>query len=157
MPTTDPERSLGFLLRDVTRLLRRNFDRRVQPLGLTQAQWQALAYLKRQEGMRQGTLAELLEVQPISVARLVDRMAAAGLVERRPDPDDRRAVRLYPTAKARPLIDKMVALGGETLEQALCGLSAKEEMALIGSLQRIKRNLAEVEDAPAADESTANV
>jgi DNA-binding MarR family transcriptional regulator len=155
--SADPERSLGFLLRDITRLLRRNFDRRVQPLGLTQAQWQALAYLKLEEGMRQAVLADRLEVQPISLARLIDRMEAAGLVERRPDPEDRRAVRLYVTAKARPLLDEMSALGAETLEQALCGLSETEERALIDSLCHIKRNLVEEEAAPAPRRKAAHV
>jgi DNA-binding MarR family transcriptional regulator len=80
---------------EVARLLRRNFNRRAQPLGLTQVQWRALARLARNEGMRQVDLAESLELQPMTVARLIDRMEAAGWVQRRPDPGDRRAVQLW--------------------------------------------------------------
>src|SRR3546814_9002902 len=83
MRTPDPDRSLGFLLNDVSRLMRRNLNRRVQALGLTQSQWRALAYLSRQEGINQATLADTLEVQPITLARLIDRLEAAGWVERR--------------------------------------------------------------------------
>src|SRR3546814_4821449 len=93
MRTPDPDRSLGFLLNDVSRLMRRNLNRRVQALGLTQSQWRALAYLSRQEGINQVTLADTLEVQPITLARLIDRLEAAGWVERRRHPSDRRAVR----------------------------------------------------------------
>ena len=92
-----PYQGVGALLVEVGRLLRRNFNRRAQELGLTQAQWQALAHLSRKQGINQACLADLLEVQPITLARLIDRLAAAGWVERRPDPADRRAQRLYLT------------------------------------------------------------
>ncbi len=75
----DPDRSLGVLISDVARLLRRNFDRRLQSLGLTQAQWRAIVHVSRSEGMNQVALAECLEIQPITVARLIDRMESSGL------------------------------------------------------------------------------
>src|SRR3546814_7154100 len=102
----DPDQSIGFLLSDVARLLRRNFTRRAQYLGLSQAQWQALAHLARREGVNQATLAESLEIQPVTLARLVDRLQEKGLVERRPDPADRRAFCLYLTPAAAPLLDR---------------------------------------------------
>jgi DNA-binding MarR family transcriptional regulator len=86
---------LGLLVSDIARLLRRNMDRRLQSLGLTQAQWRAIARLARSEGMTQAALAESLEIQPITLTRLVDRMEKAGWVERRTHPLDRRAVQLY--------------------------------------------------------------
>lgn len=141
----DPERSLGFLVHDISRLLRRDFNRRVQPLGLTQSQWQAIAHLSRQEGISQAALADIMEVQPISLARLIDRMEAAGWVERHPDPRDRRATRLFLSDKARPLLAEMKALGAGTREQAMDGLSRTEQDALIDTLARIKRNLTDAD------------
>src|SRR5436190_20361761 len=103
------DRHLGFLLHDVARLLRTRFDQRARALGLTRAQWSVLAHLSRQEGLNQSALADVLEVEPITLARLLDRLEAARLVERRPDPADRRARLLYLTAPARPLLDDMRA------------------------------------------------
>jgi DNA-binding MarR family transcriptional regulator len=142
MPDLDPEQTLGFLLFVVLRLLRRNFSRRVQ---LTQAQWRALAYLSLNEGINQAGLADLLEVRPITAARLIDRMESAGWVERRSDPEDRRAVRLHLTRQAGPLMKKMQALNAETLKQAFAGIPKSERRALIATLNTIKNNLLTVE------------
>jgi DNA-binding MarR family transcriptional regulator len=136
-----PEQSLGFILNDVARLLRRNFNRRVQELGLTQAQWQALAHISRNEGMKQSQLADILEVQPISIGRLIDRMEAAGWVKRRPDSDDRRAFNLYLTGKAEPILKKMQKYGAEVRAQALSGLSEKEQDAMLKNLLIMRKNL----------------
>jgi membrane fusion protein (multidrug efflux system) len=100
----DAERHLGFLIHDLARLLRRTFDRRLQDLGLTQVQWRAIAHLSRSEGMTQSALADSLEVQPITLARLVDRMELAGWIERRSHPLDRRATQLYLTDKCQPIL-----------------------------------------------------
>ncbi len=94
-PSPWTDRTLGFLVSDIARLLRRNMDRRLQSLGLTQAQWRAIVHLSRSEGMTQAMLAESLEIQPITLTRLIDRMESAGWVERRTHPLDRRAVQLY--------------------------------------------------------------
>jgi MarR family transcriptional regulator for hemolysin len=141
----DPRQSVGVLLIDVARLLRRNFNRRAQALGLTQPQWQALARISQNQGMNQACLADMLEVQPITLARLIDRLEAAGWVERRPDPADRRAQRLYPTVKAEPLLDDMRALAAETREEALQGLGDAERRRLIAALKTIKGNLVRAE------------
>jgi DNA-binding MarR family transcriptional regulator len=141
----EPEPSIGFLLNDVSRLLRRNFNRKAEALGLSQAQWRTLAYLSRQEGVNQVTLAESLEVQPITLARLIDRLQEAGLVERRLDPEDRRAFRLYLTGKAQPLLKRMRALAAETREEAMQALPEGERRALFSALERMKQNLTEAE------------
>ena len=140
-PPKPPQHSLGFLVSDVARLIRRNFNRRVQHLGLTQAQWQVLAHLARNEGMRQIQLADTLEMQPISVARIIDRMAAAGWVERRPDPSDRRAFNLYLTPKANPILEGMWQQGEETRTQALDGIPPEQQELLLSALLRMRENL----------------
>lgn len=101
-----PLEMLGFHLQDVARLMRRNFDRHLQDKGLdlTQAQWRSLGIVGKRPGISQTALADILEMQPISVGRLIDRMESAGWMERRPDPDDRRAVCLYITDKAEPTL-----------------------------------------------------
>jgi len=136
-----PPVSLGFLVNDVARLFRRNFNRRVQQLDLTQSQWQILAHLARNEGMRQVQLAEILDLQPISVGRLIDRMQAAGWVERRPDPADRRAFQLYLTDKASPVLDQIRAYSTEMHQAVLHNITQEEEEILLCMLSRIRENL----------------
>lgn len=153
----DPDQSVGFLVNDVARLLRRNFNRRAQELGLSQAQWQALAYLSRQEGVNQVSLAESLEIQPMTLARLIDRLQEAGLVARRPDPGDRRAFRLYLTAAARPLLDQMWDLAAETRAEAMAGLADGRRQALIESLRHIRRNLVAAEGDDSSDNQPTKV
>lgn len=139
--SNDPKRSFGFLIQDVARLMRRNFNRRVSTLGLTQAQWQALAHISAREGLNQAALADILEVQPISVARLIDRMEAAGWIERRQDPNDRRAVQLYLREKAEPMLEQMWAYAALTRAEASKGLSEKEKETLLDLLSRMRVNL----------------
>jgi len=142
MTELKPEQTLGFLMSVVLRLLRRNFGRRVQ---LTQAQWRALAYLSLNEGINQTGLADLLEVRPITLARLIDRMEQAGWVERRRDPGDRRAVRLHLTKKAGPLLENLRSKNAETLKHALAGVTREQRKQLIATLNTIKDNLLAVE------------
>lgn len=139
--SNDSEQTLGVLLHDVARLWRKRFDRRAQTLGLTRAQWSAIVHLRRNEGITQTCLADLLEVEKITLARLIDRLEAAGWVERRPHPDDRRANRLYLTDKVHPILDQMWALGQVTRGEALAGLSDEEQTTLHTLLTRIKHNL----------------
>jgi DNA-binding MarR family transcriptional regulator len=141
MKKIDPDNSIGFLIHDVGRLMRRNFDQRVQPLGLTQAQWRALVHISRHEGCRQATLSEILDIKPITLTRLLDRMQDAGWVERRPDMNDRRAVNIYITPKARPLMEKFKEFSIQTRQQSLEGISEDEYQVLLSTLKKIKRNL----------------
>ena len=136
----NPERTTGFLLRDNSRLMRIAFTERVS--GLTQAQWGALARLSRHQGLNQVGLANLLEVQPITVARLIDKLAALGLVERRPDPRDRRAQQLFLTDRAQPLLDQMWDAGDEILDAAYSGFSEQERHDFIEMMIRMRANLA---------------
>jgi DNA-binding MarR family transcriptional regulator len=110
-----PLEMLTFHLHDVARLHRRNFDRNLQGRGvdLTQAQWRSIGVVFKRPGISQSALADILEIQPISVGRLIDRMEASGWIERRPDPDDRRAVCLYVTDKAEPTLKAIKATADE--------------------------------------------
>ena len=111
------EDSLAFLLSDTSRLLRRRFDVRARSLGVSRAQWQVLFALSRNEGINQTGLADLLEVETITLCRMVDRLEEAGLVERRADPADRRAWRLHLTATARPLLGELRAVADEVVAE----------------------------------------
>ena len=133
--------SIGFLISDVSRLMRRRFDERARALGATRTQWKALAYISRHEGLHQGGLADLLEVEPITLCRLVDRLEEAGLVERRRDPADRRAWQLHLTAKSRPVLDRMHIIADELTAQALEGVSADQVTQLTATLDHIRANL----------------
>lgn len=137
----NPERTLGFLLHDVARLLRKRFEQNARDLGLTRAQWQVLAHLARNEGIHQGGLAEILELEPISLGRILDRLQAAGLAERRPHPKDRRVWLLYLRPKAHPVLEKMRAIGAETRAEALAGVPEAEREQLIHILTTMKENL----------------
>jgi DNA-binding MarR family transcriptional regulator len=149
-----PSRTLGFVLNDVARLMRKRFEQRARAatLGLTRAQAAVLAYLGRQEGINQAALAQLLELEPITLARLLDRLQAAGLIERRSDPKDRRAHLLYLTAAAYPLLDRIFALAAEVREDALAGVSEADRGRLLDLLIEMKANLVAVEvEAASAD------
>ncbi|MGD8673583.1 MAG: MarR family transcriptional regulator [Thiogranum sp.] len=141
MTNQDPTRNLGFLVHEVARLMRRSFDRRVQSLGLTQAQWRALVHLSRCEGMNQAALAEILEIQPITLTRLLDKLQQSGWVERRQDPADRRSFRLYLTAQAQPLLAELEAAGTEIRAEATSGMNHATRRELIDLLCAVKSNL----------------
>ena len=124
--------SFGYLLNDVTLLFRKHFDRRAVKFGLTRAQWRATKMVYHREGMRQTELAEFLEMEPIAVGRVIDRLQAAGFVERRPDPKDRRAWRLYPTEQARGIIGDMEEIGRELRKDATRGIELRRTGAGAG-------------------------
>jgi len=134
--------SLGFLIGDVSRLLRRRFDERARAIGVTRAQWRTLAMLNRNEGLNQGRLAELLEVEPITLCRMVDRLEEAGHVERRRDPSDRRAWNIFLTAQSRPLIAQLRVVADELLKHALIGVAPDEQAQMARALDIIQTNLA---------------
>ena len=141
--TPDFEHSFGYVLFETARLMSTRFDQRARRLGLTRAQCQVLVHLVRCEGINQARLAELLELEPISLARCLDRMEQAGWIERRLDPSDRRARRLYMTDKAKPVFDRILELGYETRMEALAGLSPDERDRLLSLLQLVRANLAD--------------
>jgi MarR family transcriptional regulator for hemolysin len=136
-----PARELGFALSDTARLLRTYSDQRARELNTTRAQWAVLARLQRCEGVKQSELAEALDLTPITVGRLVDKLTSAGLVERRDDATDRRAHRLFLTEKAAPLLSGLGTLAEDVMARALCGLDPKTIADLHQGLSAIKANL----------------
>ena len=144
------EDHLAAQLSDAARLLRRAFDARARTIGVTRPQWQVLTVLRRHEGINQGGLADLLEVEPITVCRMVDRLQEAELVERRPDPADRRSWRLHLTGKATELLQTLRPLADELVEQALDGVGEAERATLSAALNRIRANLVQRAPAPEA-------
>ncbi len=138
---------LGFLLHDAARLMRRRFEARASGFGLSAAQWRLLVRVAKEEGVAQARLAELLEIEPISVSRLIDRMQEGGWIERRADATDRRVRTIYPTAKSRAAYAKVKSLAGEVYEEALAGLSPEARRALVGGLARVIDNLSDGEAA----------
>lgn len=134
--------NLGFLLADISRLMLRAYRQRQQRSALTVAQARTLVHVARREGVRQVDLAETLEVQPITLARLIDQLARAGLVERRPDPTDRRAYRVHLTRAAVPHLSAIEEVAASIRADALRGLDAREATLVIDALQKIHANLA---------------
>lgn len=141
------DRNFAFLLYDAARLLRRDFDRRARGLGLSRAQWSVLALLARNEGVKQAELAEILDVQPITLARQLDRLERGGLVRRCADPEDRRVRRLYLNEQAGPILTQLRALGHETQSAALRGLNHEQRRHLTQMLARVRDNLSTSESA----------
>jgi len=141
MPPVPINREFAFTLSDVARLLKTYADQRARQFGISRAQWSVLFRLDRSEGLKQSELAEILDLQPITLTRLLDRLAANGLIERRPDPNDRRANRLYLTPAARPLLEQLSELGADMLETVLEGLDRKTVERMLHDLTAVKDNL----------------
>jgi MarR family transcriptional regulator for hemolysin len=134
-------REIAIALTDVARMLRTYADQRARQFGISRAQWTVLLRLDRSEGLKQSELAEILDLQPISLTRLLDRLCESGLIERRPDPVDRRAKRLFLTAAARPLLEKLGGLGEDLMGTALAGVEPGSVERMIGELGTVKENL----------------
>jgi MarR family transcriptional regulator, transcriptional regulator for hemolysin len=141
LPPISSNREFAFTLNDVARMLRTYADQKAAQFGITRAQWVVLARLERSEGLKQSELAEMLELQPISLTRLLDKLCDSGLIERRADPIDRRAKRLFLTAAARPLLEKLGGLGEGLMATALAGLERASVEQMIGQLLIVKENL----------------
>ncbi|HEY1473525.1 MAG TPA: MarR family transcriptional regulator [Pseudolabrys sp.] len=136
---------------DVARLLKTLADQRARQYGMTRAQWAVLFRLDRSEGLKQSELAELLDLQPITLTRLLDRLADNGLIERRADPNDRRVNRLFLTPAARPLLERLTLLGEDMMTSVLAGLDAKATERMLRDLRLVKENLrAAINRNPAA-------
>lgn len=143
MFTMDPEANVGFLLHDVSRLMRASFDKRAQGLGLTRAQWRVLVHLGPRQGINQTSLAEILELDGVTLSRHIDRLERDGWLERRPDPADRRAWRIFLSEAARPTLTEMEALAAETQAAALADLTDEERAWFIAMLARIKATMSD--------------
>ncbi len=141
MRTPHPHRDLAFLINDVGRMLRTYADQEVRRFGMTRAQWAVLKRLELNQGLKQSELAEMLDLQPITLTRLVDRLCDSGLIERRADPNDRRAKRLFLTPAAQPLMDRLDALGHDLMESILTGVAPEQTDAALTYLGGLKENL----------------
>ncbi|RLA29349.1 MAG: MarR family transcriptional regulator [Gammaproteobacteria bacterium] len=137
----DLSRSMGFLVHDVARLMRRAFDRRVKHLGLTRSQWFVVAHLYRTDGQTQRHLADELDMQRAPLSKLLDRLEAGGWVERRADPEDRRANRVYITKKIDPLMIEGIAVGECLTDDILSGVDKEARDRFITVLANAKSNL----------------
>lgn len=146
------DNTFAYLLHDVTRLMRKHFDRRATRLQLTRAQWRALKVIRRHEGLSQTELADYLDMEPIPVGRVIDRLEKAGYVERRADPADRRRWRLHLTAKADAVIDEMEVIGAGLRDEALREVDAADFEAMLRVLARLKDNLIALDDVDAAND-----
>ncbi len=141
MTAFSTEREIGFALYDVARMLRTFADQRARDLNMTRAQWAVLVRLQRCQGVKQSELAFSLDLAPITLARLIDKLTASGLVERRDDATDRRANRLYLTDKAGPTLERLGTVGEAVMGSALAGLEAETLSTLKQGLERIRHNL----------------
>ena len=135
------KREIAFQIMDVARMLRTYADQRARQFGISRAQWAVLIRIDRTEGLKQSELADILDMQPISLTRLLDRLAENGLIERRADPNDRRANRLYLKPAARPLLEQLAALGTDMMTTVLDGLDTKTVERMLSDLGLIKDNL----------------
>ncbi|KQW19289.1 MarR family transcriptional regulator [Afipia sp. Root123D2] len=138
-----PETNVDFLfaLFETQRMLRLYADKQATRFGITRAQWAVLAKLERTEGLKQSELAEMMEMQPISLTRLIDRLCRNDLIERRTDANDRRANRLYLRPAARPLLKKLGELRADITQTALSHMNAAEARSLVRQLEAIKDNV----------------
>jgi MarR family transcriptional regulator for hemolysin len=139
----DGTEKLGFLIHDAARLMRKRFEVLGRGLGLSSAQWRLLVRVVKSEGVTQARLAELLEIEPISVSRLIDRMEEGGWIERRQHATDRRVRMIFPTDKSREAFGDAKSVAGEVFEQALEGLSHEERQTLIHGLTTVVSNLSD--------------
>ena len=141
----DRERNFGFLLKEVSRRYVNRFEIRAAEIPVTLAQAKALVRLQKNEGVSQARLAELAEVDPMTMVRILDRMEAEGLLERRPDPTDRRARCLYLTAKARPILGEIWRLCDEIRAEMFAGVSRAEREQFMTVLERLHDNISQLE------------
>jgi MarR family transcriptional regulator, transcriptional regulator for hemolysin len=154
----DRLKSFGFLLKDVSRRYVLRFERHAAEISLTLVQCRALTHLEKNEGISQARLAELTDVEPMAMVRILDRMEADGVIERQPDPDDRRARRLHLTARAKPLLEEIWRLAALTRAETFAGIARAEREAFIDVLERLDSNLLalEAQPAPARPSSRSN-
>jgi MarR family transcriptional regulator for hemolysin len=144
----DRLRNFGFLLKDVSRRYVLRFEERAREISLTLPQCKVLVRLEKNQGASQARLAELAEVEPMTMVRILDRMEADGLLERRPDPADRRARCLYLTRKATPLLDEIWRLSEMTRAETFAGISRQEREGFMGLLERMHANVCALEGQP---------
>ncbi|WP_066557913.1 MarR family winged helix-turn-helix transcriptional regulator [Croceicoccus bisphenolivorans] len=142
------DQNVAYLTADIGRLFRKRLDCLARPNGLTGTQMRVLIYLNRFPGSNQVALAGYFEVEPITAGRMVDRMVSAGLVERRADPNDRRAWLVYATDKGRELLKELRGEFDANVKSALCGLDESERRTLENLLGQVRQNLLDQMEEP---------
>ena len=156
MPKQPINREFAFTIMDVARMLRTYADQRARQFGVSRAQWAVLVRIDRSPGLKQSELAEILDLQPITLTRLLDRLADNDLIERKPDPNDRRANRLYVTPAAKPMLDQLNVLGADMMETALEGLDAQTVERTLRQIDTVKDNLRRAISRSSTQQQTAN-
>ena len=151
----NPNRTFGFLLKDTSRLYVERFEQRASALGLTLPQCRALVYLAGHEGISQVQLAELTDLEPMTLVRTLDCLESHGWLERRSDPADRRARRLYLKPKGKPLVDDIWHLAALTRREAFAGIPKKHADLMIELLEKIQSNFLSLEPLQPAPALTA--
>lgn len=150
------KREIAFTIKDVSRMLGTYADQQGRVLGISRAQWTVLVRLERTEGLKQTELAEILDLQPISLTRLLDRLDESGLIERRADPNDRRVNRLYLKPAARPLLDQLATLSESLMATVLEGIDPKSMERMLRDLKVIKDNLRAAIQRNASQQQASN-
>ena len=148
--------TLGFLLHDVARLLKKRLEQHSRRSGLTRSQWQILAYLEQNEGINQARLAELIEIEPITLGRIVDKLEALRLIKRNPHPTDRRRWLLHLMPAAGSRLEQAGEYGDVTRREALAGVSEDDGQRLLKTLEAMKANLTEASETPIAGQKRAS-
>ena len=151
MPRGSVDMNFLFTLGELQRMVRAYADRQAARYGITRAQWAVLAKVERTEGLKQSELAEQMEMQPITLTRLIDRLCDNGWIERRSDDTDRRVNRLYLREAARPLLGKLSGLRSELTAAALDGISPSDAQRLLTQLETIKENVRSAIANPAGE------
>jgi MarR family transcriptional regulator, transcriptional regulator for hemolysin len=152
----DVDSTHGFLLHDVARLLKKRFEQNSRGSGLTRSQWQVLTYLAQNEGSNQARLAELIEIEPITLGRIIDKLETLRLIERHPHPTDRRRWLLHLMPAARAKLEQAREYDDVTRREALAGVSEDDRQQLLKTLLTLKENLTQACDAPLARRKRAS-
>ena len=150
------KREFAFTIMDVARLMKTYADQRARQFGISRAQWAVLMRIDRNEGLKQSELADMLDLQPITLTRLLDRLSENGLIERRADPNDRRANRLYLKPAAKPLLGRLANLGAGMMETVLDGISSTSIERMLKELSAVKDNLRSAIASNANQQQVAN-
>jgi DNA-binding MarR family transcriptional regulator len=145
--------ALCFLMHDVARLLRKRFEQPARELALTRAQWQVLAHVVRHEGIHQSALADMLEIEPITLVRLIDHLGAGDWIERRQHPTDRHVRQVFLREKACPVLDHMWRLAALTRAEALAGVPADQQEQFTQTLTAMRANLLDSPEGSAAEQT----
>jgi MarR family transcriptional regulator, transcriptional regulator for hemolysin len=147
MPYSDPKREAGLRIVETSRLLRSLVEQRLRPFGMTRVQFATLGKLERQPGLTQSEMAEMLEVQPIALVRLIDQLSSEGLIERRPDPHDRRVNRLFLTEAGKAKLLSMSSFKEELGAEVFDGIAGPDLAQLLATLERIHHNIKSIQAA----------